>query len=1305
MAKCPRCKNEVTLLYNEIYECTNCDFMVRKSVYEAQFNKLEEPWFISVSKSTDLWHRDNIEDYPTIISKEYEILYSFIESGNIYGAFLKLKDMLELLIKLPVLISMNFIINKREKTSNDHALIEYMLEKSLALGDWREIANTLYTRGMCDNLIINNILKNIKKIYFNEKIDIVKWRNESIGHGALKYTNDSKFQEEISERLRIICDHFKICDKDYRQLNIYFISKNSRILLKGTKTVLNFPETGQLFLQRESSFLDTYPSISFYNGEIYFFDGYIDKKMKVSFLCYENGHKKEFIKNDISNLYHKKYKESKLISKKSKMINEFITSNQGLGERLSLENERIFNSIQGLVDYTNTKYIEEWLKGRIEIEDKGMFLLQMERGMGKTTFVKFIEKNGLDSISLNKNVIKVCYINDIYSLDIKYFNNSMNDLLRTDSDGKIIIKDLELINILDKINDTKDKFLKIISYYRDIYIKYHCKSKVIIVIDGIDELEEDDIEFLLSLLPNYKDMPKDVYILLTWRTVNELQPGLNNNIKKLTIKDSNKLVVNKTSNDNLTVLRKHIEDKFDIHSEELIKNIIRKSDYRFLYLNVIKSLHDLGYNISNISDISDQKDIILIFLHQIKLIIGEKHFEGIKRVLHIITLANEPLTINDIAYLYGDNGIFNNLLLYIYEIKGLLNINRSFRGNLIYLSNIEFRNVLIAKYKNELEEMTKEWLERLIDIISDNESNYNDGESYLISNILSCKDTSIYYKLLDENIIFNLIKYIHMMEKYKFKEYISKRYYNINDGIIKIANLIQSNGLKSKIANFVSAISLSKLGDSLFENIETDYKDAINKYDLAIQKRIEILNEYNIDYGLLMEENCINKINEDIIINIINDIANNYIDICRVYYRVGIFDKAEDYCLKGIKLQDKYLNKNISNNQMTHALTLLEFARVNEKNKKYEKAINNGMEAEKILLELIEKGYDYKVSELVLARVDECLGTTFLMKKDEEKAIKLYNSAIKRIDDISEDNLSSLNFQARIYNNIGEIFLHKNPMKNGLKYFEKSKEIYDVLENKGITCEKFDYVRLYIGIGTIKLDTGEYFESISAFELALKAMNIGVPLIDASRSLKNDFEFKIFMGMADSLFLSNNYSRSLEFYNKWIELVLKMEENYTIEDIKISLSRIKKCHIELKNNYEAEIQDKRIKRLNRLINLNKNTVSQNEFIYIFYGYKEMKKVNINCDPEKKIVIEKNMINEKFYEVDLEKYEIIKCINNKKPLSSNFSRKKKTFIIEYDVESCITCGFNKCPQKVKGKVLKISLKRLKDISITYNRIYH
>lgn len=154
------------------------------------------------------------------------------ERGQVYGAVLQLKDLLEVLIKFPVLLTTAQIYHKQGgRSASENKLLAALLQKSLSLGDWDRIANTLKKSSLAPSPL-HRILEHICTIY--NKYQITNWRNTEIGHGALAFAEDEKFQQDLKEKVELIAQHlseYAIC---YQNISLLVREEENEWLLHGS---------------------------------------------------------------------------------------------------------------------------------------------------------------------------------------------------------------------------------------------------------------------------------------------------------------------------------------------------------------------------------------------------------------------------------------------------------------------------------------------------------------------------------------------------------------------------------------------------------------------------------------------------------------------------------------------------------------------------------------------------------------------------------------------------------------------------------------------------------------------------------------------------------------------------------------------------------------------------------------------------------------------------------------------------------------------------------------------------------------
>ncbi len=69
------------------------------------------------------------ENNPKIIRKEYERIFLLLDEGQTYGAVLQLRDVYELSLKIPVIISLSYIRSKSRLEEKHYKILESIIRK------------------------------------------------------------------------------------------------------------------------------------------------------------------------------------------------------------------------------------------------------------------------------------------------------------------------------------------------------------------------------------------------------------------------------------------------------------------------------------------------------------------------------------------------------------------------------------------------------------------------------------------------------------------------------------------------------------------------------------------------------------------------------------------------------------------------------------------------------------------------------------------------------------------------------------------------------------------------------------------------------------------------------------------------------------------------------------------------------------------------------------------------------------------------------------------------------------------------
>lgn len=1184
MPICPQCKSyELEVIYGEIYECPNCGFMQRISKFnevkpKSSWEELikENRWYTSICQDDSLWFKTAFYEYPSIISHEYYRLYSLLKSGQTYGALFQVKDLFEVILKIPVLIIMSSIFEKSNKSIEDMELISLSLGKALSLGDWRKILGRICKNKLVENEMLYPILKDIKKIYFDEKLDIVKWRNDTIGHGALKFDDNPEFRKELVERLIVIKKHFEKCEKYYTKLQFYLYEDGNRILLKGENNAKKLPwKSDKLYIHIHDKKINLYPYILYLGGEIFFYDAFIDNKLKLSMLNYPTGEKLDLIRNEIADHLHKLYLNSTKILEKNKSIEALSSKTDSVEDDSYLaESEDYLNQLENISDYKNPAYLEDWLRSMLDNHEKGIFLLQMERGMGKTTFCRALDKNSHKKLSLEDFTVKSFYFNDNYLSNPSYFLSLLSDNLRSNKEGKIVIKEEHIKTLYTSSKNKKEDFNLLIAHYKEKYKKHFGKDKLLLILDGIDEIVDKEKNSIFDYIPHEQGLDSGIYILLTCRTNKEISSSTLKRITELNIREHKRIEVFKENDANVNLISSYIQDELNITDKKTIDILLHKSEKRFLYISllsfIIKNSHFKDYNF-----LPEGLEIFDYFLDKLNFYYSDKYFKELKNIISIIAFSKEPMSLKELSYLYGEDKISFKFLGYLYDIKGILRIDRSYRGNLISLYHEELKKLIKNKYETSFINVLNDRITTLCNEADSKDWHLNDGKTYLLSYLLDYFEE--YKKAFDWSSIFTdefLLYFFIIAKAIKndtnfHKLYNQKRYFKLQEELIIMQDYAKDN-LKEYSSLFYQLECLASLGDSLFSNIEKDYNLSIKRYEESIEKSIKLLQLI----GIYLDSTLHTKEKYDLDEapgTIINKMAESYADIGRVYYRIGKMSEAYHYYSKALKVYENLIDKE----NMNLTLLYLEISRVYSATNKFKEAIELANKIYEDINNMItnEVDADYKNSlKSTLIKVMECIGRTYLRMNDSEKAQLIFLEAIKMSESIENysDILHLKAYSTVLYNAAGEILFSQKQFKESIPYYKKTIEIFKYIESKGLFYEKMNCMEAYLKIGICYLDIGKYRDSINNIKKAFKLLENEVQIILPNSEAYYSVLYEGTMAMADSYYLLKNYNQAINSYIDLIKIIEKKSNGFIgLKDLEITLLRLYSSYVELNKNNEA----------------------------------------------------------------------------------------------------------------------------------------
>lgn len=733
MVRCRECSS--FLDYSAEYKLYRCQNFLCNRTYT------EEELFWSTGS---LWAEGVFEEYPSIIAHEYWRLYSLLKQKQIYGALLQLKDVLEVLIKFPTLILLSEMYHEGKR---DVEPFISLLREPLSLGHWTRIA-LHFKNGGAKARALDVILQDIYRIY--QSHDIPNWRNEKIGHGALSFDSQACLIQDIEPLLAVLKKHFEEFSDDYRRISFYKMENGIKFELLGKEHGRNIiHSSSNLYVDHDGKTIPLFPYISLFHNGIYFFESYYPRRKKTALLNYPEGKKSEQadeVHEEISNHYKALAHHIRGVSETSSIADQTYSELE-ISILSKLEEVEDLQTPGFLVNDINRYFHDEQVK-------KGMFLLQMERGMGKTTFVR-----SLDELSIRKSTpkamsVRAYYVNDTFSYKTRYFSQKLTDILRQNKHGDTVISNL--LPLTTNKKGRKQDFIRFLNEYHEAYQRHFGTEKLLVILDGIDEIRNDGLDdSIFDYLPDQKllgeKLQDGIFILLTCRSNEEVSPSIKRKLSDLSF---SKVPISYKREDfeYIETLKQYIWKHFftpqdqkswktlgiekQAHVQKQIGEILKVADNRFVYVKILKDIVQINKN--NL-DILQSDGVFAHFIQKIEQYYGEKYFHQFLSLLTIIATAKEPLTIEELAFLHSEGKPTFKLLAFLTDMRGFLRIDRSSRGNVISISNVTWKQE-ITDYANAMIPQIIESFREKLQLYPLEERNWADPEydgfSYLLAHYL-----------------------------------------------------------------------------------------------------------------------------------------------------------------------------------------------------------------------------------------------------------------------------------------------------------------------------------------------------------------------------------------------------------------------------------------------------------------------------------------------------------------------------------------------------------------------------------------
>lgn len=612
-------------------------------------------WLREIGQNDYYW-ADHLETVPNMICIAYKNLRTLARDGKVYGTMLQCKDVFELICKTPLIMALILLENDQQYKDTEVYLdiIRICLDSPMSMGSWNALAGIIVKKQSELHLpdAIYRILKKTRKLY-QEKIsdtasNVVNWRNNTIGHGVLKFEDDDSYRQELTCLLNLLKEYFD-GEKKYSISGLY---DNLQFTLGENKLIGDYwsdeIEAGNVQLALDGKKTEIRNYMINQNYKYYLFDAFYKSKKIAKYSSYIDGHSIVSANSYFSEL-----------SNRVKM--EKITQKSVSSVYVKRNEERILEFLNAPIEYVEPKWLLEEIEQKMMTLGKGVLSIFMERGTGKSAFAN--QMNGLYYSPLMPSTFSRCYhIQNAVIRGVSDFTNSINFSFRhssnTDDDLFGSNEELPMLSLNDKNPQER------LAYFLNTYHYIYEDDYTMLILDGIDELTPETSD-ILKYLPTKELLEEGVFIVLLSRFEDEssVLGKSKEYIRQAVCIADETIEIKRDSKVNIELLAEYIKhNNRDIQLDK-IEALISRADHRFLYLKAILSVGDM-FDLDNASETR----FIESFMNYISSFYGINQRTKIEEIAVTIALLpgislsdyKKYITCQEISYEFV--GLFNNLL-------------------------------------------------------------------------------------------------------------------------------------------------------------------------------------------------------------------------------------------------------------------------------------------------------------------------------------------------------------------------------------------------------------------------------------------------------------------------------------------------------------------------------------------------------------------------------------------------------------------------------------------------------------------
>ena len=1167
------------------YRCTECGMVLpnvpddkhpRFCPYcmgELKPDEVSNDWMNDIYNDENLWYTEGFSCFPSIIAHEYWRLREMFRARQPYGVYFQIRDLAETILKFEVL-SVCAWADAAEIQDYQKQVGCLITTRGMSLGAWYEVARRIqvfFKDPVVEQplpAVFSAALDGIIREYgdgssyvrkHENAQNILNWRNEKIGHGALGFAEDDAFRKDIRTMIGYFKALFEMCPKK-SSLTIgealaqqkFWLNNNA---LMGYGSARGPKEAkGVLRICIDDGNLDfpVAPYMVYDEGSIFFFDN--QKSLnRTQQQCYMNGNRKNADIPFFTQLLR--------MNTSANLESDIAAQTRIKGE------DDLLNRLSVAPKYIKPSHLVDWMKDQLNEYERGIFWLQMPQGSGKSTFAEKLNCLYEKPTRLAEDIdVRTYRISRAQMINARDFARHIEEQWRHDYESRTEWS--AYMQISEYLTSGMKPSKALACFLNDCLVftrRVRRKNRILMVIDGLDEITDDA---LWEYLPTPEQLDVGVYVLLTSRDPEKEALPEKVSAALSNINATEVLTVDVEGEGNIAFLNHYVREHIDKEKRErmrpnVVDAILRHGEYRVLYVGLLCKLINAGMPIDELPSASR---LVEKYLGILSANYGGKETLRLRELLFVLCSigAEEPLSMRELAGLLNNGFLSLSLLGLMQDIAPLLKVQRGYQAgghwyageNRYGPANPELAEALKALIleRNTIAQELLEDAYRIALAERSGEKGDDDAKSIALMTLAHAKtlgdktddDIDMEDKL---DIIFEFVElfsndpHIRVLERVIAAETCVMEAYEVLDstGHLKDRNALVQVYMSMasslhQLTQYEEALALLDRSIAVLEEMDAT-EQMRNRTALAMQYTNKAYTLYCLGrYGeaLTLCDRAAEILEPQYAIAHVLDcdssssLASLYQNKAAILSSLSRFDDALEYVERARKIVEALDSAGKLSDRSFLTSIYKDTASTLDDLGRFDEALEFYNRASEILEDLDEKGKLPDRDDL--ASLMSNMAITFRKQNRYDDALKKYNQAKMILQEMDADGqLRDRGYLAAVYMNMGVTLDELSRHDEAITMYEQARRIWEKLDADGRLYERYHLAEIYLNEATTLTKLKRYGEALELYDLAKTIWEE----LDKAGQLYNHFRLAAaYSGMAGTLFKLNKYDEALKFYDR-----------------------------------------------------------------------------------------------------------------------------------------------------------------------------